>query len=130
MGIAGYFVTSSDSGSFVIDMITSGGVHDAPKGQRVFWALSEGAAATALLAVGGTEALSALQTACIASAFPFCILLCIMVYCLLVAFEMDEDLLRRGQKQSVDVKAFDEHVERRFSMSNPNGIQDKVVGKV
>ena len=46
LGIAGYFVTSSDSGSFVIDMITSGGLQDAPKTQRVFWALSEGAAAT------------------------------------------------------------------------------------
>merc|ERR1719361_2421370 len=97
IGILGYFVTSSDSASFVIDMITSNGLVESPKMQRIFWALSEGAAATALLAAGGEDALTALQTASIAAAFPFVFLLIIMVYSLLKAFSMDDELLaRRG----------------------------------
>ena len=56
-----YFVTSSDSGSLVIDCLTSNGDPDPPKIQRVFWALMEGATATALLVAGGKDALDALQ---------------------------------------------------------------------
>ena len=44
-----YFVTSSDSGSLVIDCLSSNGDPDPPRIQRVFWALMEGATATALL---------------------------------------------------------------------------------
>ena len=56
-----YFVTSSDSGSLVIDCLTSNGDPDPPKIQRVFWALMEGATATALLSAGGKDGLTALQ---------------------------------------------------------------------
>jgi BCCT family betaine/carnitine transporter len=37
-----FFVTSSDSGSLVIDTITAGGKVDAPVPQRVFWCTFEG----------------------------------------------------------------------------------------
>jgi choline/glycine/proline betaine transport protein len=46
--IAGFFVTSSDSGSLVVDNLTSGGKIDAPVGQRIFWALAEGGVAAVL----------------------------------------------------------------------------------
>lgn len=52
-----FFVTSSDSGSLVIDTITSGGKVDAPAPQRVFWATFEGAVAIVLLLGGGLAAL-------------------------------------------------------------------------
>lgn len=71
---------------------------ESPKIQRVFWALSEGAAATALLAAGGEDALTALQTASIAAAFPLIFLLILMVYSLLRAFQMDEELLAMRRK--------------------------------
>ena len=77
-----FFVTSSDSGSLVIDSITAGGKHDAPVIQRVFWALAEGFVAIALLYVGGADALSALQAGSIATALPFTIILLIMCYSL------------------------------------------------
>jgi choline/glycine/proline betaine transport protein len=67
-----FFVTSSDSGSLVVDMITSGGDPDPPVGRRVFWALTEGAVAAALLLAGGLEAL---QAASVASGLPFAVLL-------------------------------------------------------
>jgi BCCT family betaine/carnitine transporter len=70
-----FFVTSSDSGSLVIDTITAGGKVDAPVAQRVFWCSFEGLVAIALLLGGG---LAALQAAAIATGFPFAIVLVAM----------------------------------------------------
>ena len=71
-----FFVTSSDSGSFVIDMIASGGSLHPPVGMRIFWALSEGAVAAVLLWLGG---LSALQAGAIATGLPFTVVLLVVV---------------------------------------------------
>ena len=67
-----FFATSSDSGSFVVDMLTSGGNPDPPVWQRVFWAVSEGVIAAVLLLAGG---LTALQSAAINTGLPFCVIL-------------------------------------------------------
>ena len=72
-----FFVTSSDSGSLVIDTITAGGKIDAPKPQRVFWGLIEGAIAIALLVGGG---LAALQSAAVAAGLPFTLVLLVGCY--------------------------------------------------
>jgi len=77
-----FFVTSSDSGSLVIDSITAGGKLDAPVPQRVFWAIIEGLVAIALLYAGGDEALSALQAGSISTALPFVFVLLVMCYSL------------------------------------------------
>ncbi|NME68220.1 BCCT family transporter [Flammeovirga aprica] len=74
-----FFVTSSDSGSFVVDMLTSGGKHDAPKSQKVFWASMEGLIAGVLLMGGG---LAAIQTATVLSGLPFALLIIVMCYSL------------------------------------------------
>ncbi|MFA9444013.1 BCCT family transporter [Egicoccus sp. AB-alg6-2] len=67
-----FFVTSSDSGSFVIDMLTSGGDPDPHVATRVFWAVTEGAVAAALLLAGG---LGALQAGAVSTGLPFTIVL-------------------------------------------------------
>jgi BCCT family betaine/carnitine transporter len=72
-----FFVTSSDSGSLVIDSITAGGKVDAPKPQRMFWAIIEGAIAIALLLGGG---LGALQAASISTGLPFTVVLLVACY--------------------------------------------------
>lgn len=72
-----FFITSSDSGSLVIDAITAGGKVDAPKPQRIFWALIEGAIAIALLLGGG---LTALQAAVISTGLPFTLVLLVGCY--------------------------------------------------
>jgi BCCT family betaine/carnitine transporter len=77
-----FFVTSSDSGSLVIDSITAGGKLNAPTTQRVFWAVVEGAVAISLLYMGGKEALSALQAGSITTALPFTIILLVMCFSL------------------------------------------------
>ena len=66
-----YFVTSSDSGSLVIDCLSANGSPDPPITQRVFWALTEGATATALLTAGGKKAIDAVLAAAVASGLPF-----------------------------------------------------------
>jgi len=73
--VASFFITSSDSGSYVVDTLTSGGRHTAPKGQKIFWASMEGLVAAILLIGGG---LTALQTASIISGLPFAIIIVIM----------------------------------------------------
>lgn len=72
-----FFVTSSDSGSLVIDSLAAGGRSDTPWWQRSFWVLTEGAVAAVLLIAGG---LSALQTAAIVSALPFAIIILISTF--------------------------------------------------
>ena len=73
-----FFVTSSDSGSLVIDTITAGGKTDSPASQRVFWCVFEGLIAATLLLVGGSSALEALQAMSVSAGFPFAIVLLIM----------------------------------------------------
>ncbi|PVH28230.1 BCCT family transporter [Pararhodobacter oceanensis] len=72
-----FFVTSSDSGSLVIDTITAGGKIDAPVGQRVFWCIFEGAVAIVLLVGGG---LAALQAMVISTGLPFTVVLLLMCW--------------------------------------------------
>ncbi|MCP1538880.1 BCCT family transporter [Methylorubrum extorquens] len=81
-----FFVTSADSGALVIDMITSGAADNPPLWQRVFWAVSSGAIAAVLLVAGGLEAL---QTAAIASALPFSIVMIFICYGLLRALQLE-----------------------------------------
>ena len=73
-----FFITSSDSGSLVIDSITAGGKLDAPVTQRVFWATMEGVIAAVLLYGGGAAALGALQAAAVTVGLPFTIVLLLM----------------------------------------------------
>ena len=75
-----FFVTSSDSGSLVIDTITAGGKVDAPVSQRVFWCIFEGAVAIALLIGGG---LASLQAAVLSTGLPFTIVLLLLCWAIL-----------------------------------------------
>ncbi|WP_036555155.1 BCCT family transporter [Nocardioides insulae] len=81
-----FFVTSSDSGSLVIDMLASGGSTETPVVTRVYWAVLEGLAAAVLLVVGGDVALTALQTLSISTAAPFSVILVLGCVSLLKAF--------------------------------------------
>ncbi|GJL92266.1 BCCT family transporter [Hyphococcus sp.] len=70
-----FFVTSSDSGSLVIDSITAGGKLHAPVPQRIFWATMEGLVAVVLLVGGGSAALTSLQAGAITAGLPFTLVL-------------------------------------------------------
>jgi len=88
-----FFVTSSDSGSLVIDSITAGGKTDAPTAQRVFWVVMEGAIAAALIFGGGADALGAIQATAISAGLPFTVILLIMTWGLLKGLSHERKLL-------------------------------------
>lgn len=81
-----FFVTSADSGALVVDMLASGGRTVTPLWQRLFWSILIGVVAIALLLADG---LKALQTATIASALPFSIVLLAAIWGLLRALKLD-----------------------------------------
>ncbi|MBB1273232.1 MULTISPECIES: BCCT family transporter [Psychromonas] len=89
-----FFVTSSDSGSLVIDSITAGGKIDAPVPQRIFWATTEGAIAAVMLWIGGKEALQALQSGVVATALPFTFVLLIMCVSLIKGLNSERALYK------------------------------------
>ena len=89
-----FFVTSSDSGSLIIDIIAAGGKVDAPIPQRVFWCTVEGLVAIALLLGGG---LKALQAASLVTGFPFAIVLLGMGGCVLVGLMEERRKLQSGE---------------------------------
>ena len=73
--IAIFFITSADSGSLVMDIITAGGKLDAPVRQRVFWCVLAGLVAIALFLGGGMASLQALT---ISVGLPFALVLLLM----------------------------------------------------
>jgi choline/glycine/proline betaine transport protein len=87
--VALFFITSSDSGSLVIDMLANGGRTNTPTITRVYWAILEGLAAAVLLIAGGSAALLALQTASIVTAVPISIVLVIACVSLLRALRYE-----------------------------------------
>jgi choline/carnitine/betaine transport len=99
-----FFVTSSDSGSLVVDHLTSGGKLDSPVPQRVFWAVMEGLIAGVLLLGGG---LKTLQTASITTGLPFAVVLLVMVYSLYIGLNQERYVEETVQKKLEAVR--DEH---------------------
>ncbi|MCE9680983.1 BCCT family transporter [Halomonas alkalisoli] len=92
-----FFITSSDSGSLVIDTITAGGKVNAPKPQRVFWATVEGLIAIALLLGGG---LAALQAMAVSTGLPFTLVLLVGCYSIVKGL-MSEPRERSALKPTV-----------------------------
>ncbi len=120
-----WFVTSSDSASFVIDMLTAGGDTNPPKIQRLFWAIMQGLIAAILLAAGG---LGALQAAAIVAGLPFAIVVFVMMYALWRGLGRDRLILYRAQQQfitdeSVDHNTADEFTDEHLLKGPPKIVQ-------
>ncbi len=107
-----WFVTSSDSASFVIDMLTAGGDTNPPKIQRLFWAIMQGLIAAILLAAGG---LGALQAAAIVAGLPFAIVVFVMMYALWRGLGRDRLILYRAQQQFITDESVDHNTADEFT---------------
>ena len=114
--VISFFVTSSDSGSLVVDAFTSGGKLKSPVGQRVFWATMEGAVAAILLVGGG---LKALQTAAVTTGLPFAVILIIM------AFSLRKGLQKEQEKEELRAKAKERESYKELIQSLINRRKDK-----
>ncbi len=104
--VTSFFVTSSDSGSLVIDSLTAGGKLDAPVPQRIFWAVTEGAVAAVLLIGGG---LAALQTASIITGLPFAMVLIIMAYSLVKGMREERNRMDRYETEK-EMRSYQERI--------------------
>jgi choline/glycine/proline betaine transport protein len=112
-----FFVTSSDSGSLVVDHLTSGGKLDSPTPQRVFWAIMEGIIAAVLLVGGG---LATLQTASVSTGLPFAFVLLISVYSLYVGFSQ-ETYVENAVKHAVSTAKEGYRVQEAVTSAIENG---------
>jgi len=83
------FIGAANSATYVLAMLTSGGGMDPNQKLRGFWGIAQGAITIMLILVGGTAALKALQTASIAAAFPFMLIMLVMCYSIIKALRQD-----------------------------------------
>ena len=111
--VVNYFITSSDSGSLVVDKIASGGKLESPTAQRVFWAVMEGLLAATLLLIGGDRALEVLRSAVTSAGLPLAIILVLMTFSLVRGIEVahtrqmkikDTQKIERVLKKKLDQK--------------------------
>lgn len=93
-----FFVTSCDSGSLVVDTIAAGGRTDTTTAQRIFWCTLEGVIAGVLLVAGG---LGALQSATVATALPFSLIMLALVWGLFKGMQADLTQHRLGRDMAV-----------------------------
>jgi choline/glycine/proline betaine transport protein len=108
-----FFVTSSDSGSLVVDMLASGGNPNPPTWSRIFWAGVSGLLAIALLLAGG---LQALQTAAILIALPFSVVMIGMAVSTVRALRAEHAAILRAERRAARA-ALTEHVTTHVSES-------------
>ncbi len=90
--IATYFITSSASGTYVVDALISRGAKHSPTRQRVIWGITEGAVAATLLYVGGERALDSLQTASLTAGLPVAVILVLACFSLFRALQREYDV--------------------------------------
>ncbi|MCF8335775.1 MAG: BCCT family transporter, partial [Bacteroidales bacterium] len=117
-----FFVTSSDSGSLVVDHLTSGGKLDSPVTQRIFWAVMEGLCAAVLLMGGG---LTALQSASITTGLPFTFILLIMVYSLYKGLQQEYYHAAIIEKIRPDIQQFEVPLEKYEKDQNKHESNNK-----
>ena len=101
-----FFITSSDSGSLVMNMLTAGGHPNPPTWSRILFATLEGAIAIGLLLAGGLEGL---QAASLATALPFSIIMVFMAIAVYRGLRLDSALANQAQLER-RMKLFSEHV--------------------
>ncbi|MDN5820757.1 MAG: BCCT family transporter [Brachybacterium sp.] len=114
--VAIFFITSSDSGSLVVDMLASGGHPNPPIWSRVLWAVLEGLLAAALLASGG---LTSLQAGSLITALPFSIILLLMAVALVKALSLDRAVLQEHDRIR-RLRAVTAYVSDEFGHDHPS----------
>nr|WP_082979063.1 BCCT family transporter [Arthrobacter sp. B6] len=118
--IAIFFITSADSGSLVMGMISTGGDVEPKNWLRIFWALSAAAVAIALLLANG---LQAIQTAAILTAVPFSVVIILMCISTAKAFHREHTILMRAQRRLAR-EQLTAHVAEQMQDSMHDSVQE------
>lgn len=123
--IAVFFVTSADSGALVMGMIATGGNPEPPRWVRVFFVLTTAALASALLLAGGLEAL---QTAAILIALPFSIVMLMMCWATILAFQRERRAYARAERAQF-IERIGDHYGLDVEEPNERGVRFPWLGK-
>ncbi len=102
-----FFITSADSATFVLSMLTSEGNENPPNRKKIVWGIVQAAIAYVLLLSGGIKAL---QTASIAVAFPFVIIM--IIACVGIVKALCEEMPKKHVEIETKVEAADKAEEK------------------
>jgi glycine betaine transporter len=95
--VAIYYITVADTATFVLGMLSEGGTLNPSNKIKMTWGVIQSALAAVLLLAGG---LNVLQTASIAAALPFAIIMVIMCFSLLKGLKSEVEV-QKGNKRSM-----------------------------
>ncbi|MFL0575241.1 BCCT family transporter [Brevibacterium luteolum] len=121
-----FFITSSDSGSLVVDMLASGGHPNPPMWSRILFCALEGVIAIGLLLAGGLEAL---QAASLATALPFSIVLILIALATIQAFRK-EDARQVAIRRIIESKQMSEYLTDEFDDVLGDKVDDRVDSRI
>jgi choline-glycine betaine transporter len=132
IGITVYFITSSDSGSFIDDTLSAGGMDSPPVLQRVYWAWTEGALAMTIMYYGGTNSMKALRSISIVSGMPYTIAMCFMCTALLRAckFEFKEDEIMKATRFTTGLWDWTEGFRPASTCRQAPSFMDRIISLV
>lgn len=128
-----FFVTSADSGALVLGMLSTNGSPEPKTWIRVFWVCVAAVTSISLIIVGGSEALSAIQTIAILTALPFSVVIILMCISLYKALSVEHRLFVRAQRRNAREELMDsvtdrvdEHLDSHFDAALDKAVEAKV----
>ncbi|HCN39403.1 BCCT family transporter [Rothia sp. (in: high G+C Gram-positive bacteria)] len=128
-----FFVTSADSGALVLGMLSTNGSPEPKTWIRVFWVCVAAVTSIALIIVGGSDALSAIQTIAILTALPFSVVIILMCISLYKALSVEHRLFVRAQRRNAREELMDsvadrvdEHLDSHFDAALDKAVEAKV----
>nr|BFE41647.1 BCCT family transporter [Microbacterium imperiale] len=122
--IAVFFITSADSGALVMGMIATGGNPEPPRWVRTFFVLTTATLASALLIAGG---LQALQTAAILIALPFSVVMLLMCWSTVLAFQRERRAYARAERAQF-IERIGDHYGLEVEEPNERGVRFPWIG--
>ena len=109
--IASFFVTSADSGTFVLSMLTTGGSLNPPLKVKLIWGAILAGTAIVLLWSGG---LSALEMAMLIAAFPFTFIVLMLGISLFKALRSEYGIIKLEREQLLYESSYREETKRKL----------------
>ena len=110
--IASFFVTSADSGTFVLSMLTTGGSLNPPLKIKLVWGAILAGTAMVLLLSGG---LSALEMAMLIAAFPFTFIVIMLAISLYKALRSEHGIIQLEKQQLIFESDYREETEKELA---------------
>lgn len=93
--VAVFFVSGADAASIVMGSLSERGTIEPHRKTIIFWGVATGAVAAVMLLVGGSDALTGLQTITIVAALPFMLVMIGLAVALVKDLRQDPMMLRR-----------------------------------